>query len=387
MRSSAPGFMLTKSGSRMVMLFLAVVCIVAVTLTLYSYGKQEPDSSQSQAVSSVSMPTAGAAVSAETAVPAPSSVLVPEDVPPDTAPDPVPEAKLVMPEGGWPQLAFTEDEISLLDQLLTEWASSVPVEPESLAATSDQSGGSDVTEGPAPHGTRVSVYFKDLDSGAEYCFDADDKYPIASLSKAPYAMYLYTLVENGVCSLDEEFYIDEEWVEESANNSGRIKDDPDLPRTFTLEELIHYLLRYSDTLAQRVLLDRYPAEGYTQWAAGLGLAYPEDVRGVTSGLITARDAGVYLIALEDYMENGAYGLQLKDHLYNTSYPMIRSEYPVARKYGWDEGAYHDMAVVYTQHPYVLAILTDKSAGDWNDHAMFQKVAGTFEEIMGQKWRQ
>lgn len=322
------------------------------------------------------------------AAPLAPAAVPPEDVPPPPVPEMPEEPAPAIPEGGWPALAFTPEEVEALDRFFAEWAASEPAPAVPEAAQSETSSGSGLSAGqeePAPHGKRVSVYFKDLDSGAEYLFTPDEKYPIASLSKAPYAQYLYQLADAGLCSLDETFTVDKADVEESKENSGKLKEETDLPLTLTMEELIAYMLRYSDTLAQRKLLQRYPAAEYAAWAATLGLAYPEDVRGVTSGNITARDAGVYLHALWYYMATGPNGEQLQQHLLNTSYPMIRSDYPVARKYGWDSGAYHDMAVVYAPHPYVLAVLTDKSAGDWNDHAMFAKTAAFFEELMAGKW--
>jgi hypothetical protein len=53
--------------------------------------------------------------------------------------------------------------------------------------------------------------------------------------------------------------------------------------------------------------------------------------------------------------------------------MIGSNYPVlipagvsptvaAHKYGWDEDSYHDMGIVYDEHPYILVIMTDLDEG-------------------------
>ncbi|WP_294487565.1 biotin/lipoyl-binding protein, partial [uncultured Ruminococcus sp.] len=43
--------------------------------------------------------------------------------------------------------------------------------------------------------------------------------------------------------------------------------------------------------------------------------------------------------------------------------------PCAHKYGWDEASYHDMAIVYDEHPYVLAIMTDLDQGGNTDDVL------------------
>lgn len=300
----------------------------------------------------------------------------------EQAPAPAPVSALEAPEGGWEEYTFSEEEVQRLNALLDEWAAAA--QPETGAPEGDEAAAG-APEEDEETGHRVAVYFRDLDSGAEYVYNGEEKFDVASLSKAPYAMYLYQLVEQGQASLDETFLIDAESIKGSEENSGKLKDDPNLPRELSLAEMIEYLLRYSDTVAQRVLLKRYPAEGYAAFAAQLGLHYPGDVRGVTSGVITAPDAGVYLAALRDYMASGQYGPQLQEHLMNTRNTMIRTPWPVARKYGWDEFAYHDMAVVYAPHPYLLAILTDKSAATAEDLAQFTAIPALFEQMMARHW--
>ncbi len=313
----------------------------------------------------------------------------PEVAPAPPAAPPVELPSLVAPEDGWPPYAFSAEEIAGLDTLLNEWAALSPAPAQTQAGEEGaESAANSAAEEAKPdeeNGHRVAVYFKDLDSGAEYIYGGEEKFDVASLSKAPYAMYLYRLVEQGQASLDETFLIDAEAIKGSEENSGKLKSDPNLPRELSLAEMIEYLLRYSDTVAQRVLLKRYPAEGYAAFAAGLGLHNPADVRGVTSGLITAPDAGVYLAALKDYMDTGVYGKELQAHLMNTRNAMLRTPWPMARKYGWDTFAYHDMAVVYAPHPYLIAILSDKSDAAAEDLAYFTTLPAAFEQLMARHW--
>lgn len=269
-------------------------------------------------------------------------------------------------------MTFTPEEIARLDEVLAAWA-------EEGGPRQNEEGEDYV------YGKKVALYFRDLYSGAEYIYNGEEKFEIASLIKAPYAMYIFQLVDEGKASLEETFYVTAEMLAASAENSGKLKDDPGLPRDYTLAELVDYSIRYSDTGALRIMMGRYPAAGYAEWAAGLGLHFPEDVRGVTSGRITALDAGVYLTALYGYMESGSHGQTLRELMMNTNYTMIRSQAPVAHKYGWDEYAYHDMAVVLGDHPYILAILTDKADGTGTERQMFINIAAELEAMMEAKW--
>lgn len=274
-----------------------------------------------------------------------------------------PESK---PEPEKPQLSFTEEEIAHLNAMLDAWA-----------ATSEEN---------EEDGHNVSVYFKDIDSGLTYTYNAERTYFVASLNKAPYGMYLYHLVEIGQASLDETFYVTNEMVNRVLENSGKIKEMDDLPKNLTLQELLMYLLRYSDTAALKILMTRYGAEGYKEYMEAQQVP-TENMRNISNGRITAAEAGATLDAMYDFMQTPVYGEMLRQDLANTNYRMIRTENPYAGKYGWDENAYHDMAVVYAPHPYTLAILTDKDEGTWAETNMFSKIATALEEIMEVKWAQ
>ncbi|MDL2324731.1 class A beta-lactamase-related serine hydrolase [Ruminococcaceae bacterium OttesenSCG-928-A16] len=263
-----------------------------------------------------------------------------------------------------PTFAFTEEELARLNTLLDEWAA--------------------VKEEEEQGGHNVAVYFQDLDSGLTYTYNSEKVFAVASLNKAPYSMYLYHLVETGAASLTEKFWVTTAMLESSQENSGKLKEMEDLPKEFTLEELLYYLLHYSDTAAFKILLARYGAAGYKTYLQEIEVP-TEHVRNVINGRITAPEAGAYLNALYNFMQSSQYGPALHTELSNTRYKMIRSAHPYAGKYGWDEGAYHDMAIIYAPHPYALAVLTGKDEGTAATNKVFATIAAVFEEIMEQKW--
>lgn len=350
----------------LVVLCVVLACLILVLAllapTLFAGG---PASSQSLWMPSFSLPPPASSTSEATGSNLPQSLWQPPEEDPGV------------------QLAFTEDELTVLNTFLDEWAAK-----ETFINVQEKDDAGEFKGDPiweADGGHQVSAWFMDIDSGLSYEYNAEASYVYASLMKAPYAQYLYLLVEQGNASIAETFTITEDSIGKYKENSGKIKDMP-LPREFTLREMIYYLIRYSDTLALKVLLERYPAAGFLEWAGQLGLEHPETLGTVMQGSITARDAGVFINVLYHYMDSGHFGNELRDDMENATNRLIVSpQYPTAHKYGWDDHTYHDMAAVFAPHPYVLVILTDKWGGGDDDRAGFRQFAALIEPIMEAKW--
>ncbi|MEG1027719.1 MAG: serine hydrolase, partial [Oscillospiraceae bacterium] len=109
------------------------------------------------------------------------------------------------------------------------------------------------------YGQNVSVFYKDIYSGNSYNYNQDNKYFIASLIKAPYAMYIYDLVSQGKCSLDDKFILTEEIKQQG---TGKLKD-MDADTELTLKEMLEYLIVNSDNTAMKMLLKKFPKQDYT----------------------------------------------------------------------------------------------------------------------------
>ena len=53
---------------------------------------------------------------------------------------------------------------------------------------------------------------------------------------------------------------------------------------------------------------------------------------------------------------------------------------IAHKYGWDTNAYHDMAIVYDEHPYVLVFMSNMDQGGSQVNAYIQKVVSLIDDF-------
>lgn len=258
---------------------------------------------------------------------------------------------------------------------------------ESSDSESEETSSSALSKFPRPelYGQQISVYFKDLTSGVEYWYAPDEHYFVASLIKAPYCMFLYQKADRGEISLDQTIEITADDLMEGTGSLQSLLPE-ELPKEYTIQELLTLSIRESDNTAMRALLREFPAEEYRDFAIALGVYYPEDILFVTNGRLTAQDAGVYLNALNDYFAAGSTGAALlREDMLHTKNAMIRSDAPVVRKYGWASLSFHDMAVVEGEHPYLLAILTDRDIGRAKDYTLFRELSECFEQLLAQKY--
>lgn len=240
-------------------------------------------------------------------------------------------------------------------------------------------------------GEGVSVYYEDLNSENIYTYNQEEKYFIASIIKAPYCMYLYDLASQGKCDLDEIFVF---LPEDIKDGTGELKEmeflideatDEPIPIELTMRELMGYAIKNSDNTAMELLRDRYNYIGYTEYAMELGLNYKEDISYIVDGQLTAKDAGIYAKSLYDFFETNEYGPELKAIMMETGNKMIATDSPMARKYGWAENSFHDMAVVYAENPYVLVILTNHDTGKREDYELFGDISLTLEKLQQEKY--
>jgi hypothetical protein len=148
---------------------------------------------------------------------------------------------------------------------------------------------------------------------------------------------------------------------------------------FTVGELIAYSIRDSDNIAFKKLLSLYGREGFKEFVAELG-GNPESINNVlysgNGAEMTAKEAGLYAKSIYEYIESdNLYASQLKVELMSTTDQLIKSQFPVARKYGKTSAVLHEMAIVYSSSPYILVIMSDATS-----KKTFADIANVFQEF-------
>ena len=267
----------------------------------------------------------------------------------------------------------------------------------------------------------VSFYYRDLETGYTISYESDNIMYAASLVKVPYVYTMRKTVsdcEDNKRNFDGEgnpLYDEEgqplfEGDHPNLDEEGKIiylegEEKYDLSRiwTFNKEEMMVegsgviqkmedgiqmtylalalYALQYSDNIAFAEIRKMF---GYTEY---LSMARSMGVRGSSHGYmkLSASDCGIFLGAIYDFTEsNEKYGTRMKEAMIASNYPVLIpagvSPTVAAHKYGWDEDSYHDMGIVYDEHPYILAIMTDLDQGSSKEIAYVRDIVRSIHSI-------
>jgi len=271
------------------------------------------------------------------------------------------------------------------------------------------------------YGYKLAFYYQDMSTGYTLSYNSDDIMYSASLIKAPYVYSMLKTVadfeyqkrnfaadgsplydeegnplfegahpnldENGnilYAEGEEKFNLNRIWTfdKESMNEEGSgVIKDYDSGFQLTYRELATYALKYSDNVAFSQLRKMF---GYTEYYA---IARSLGVKGSSYGFmqLSADDCGKFLEAIYAFIEeNEVYGGLIRDAMLESNYPYLIpynvSPAKAAHKYGWDHDSYHDMAIVYNDHPYILVIMTDLEDGGNSANSYIASVVKAINTI-------
>lgn len=252
-----------------------------------------------------------------------------------------------------------------------------PNNPDGFALTAEQVASLDALI--ASYEGTLSVGYYDITSGYQYIYNGDITFDAASLMKAPFCRYVLGMAEQNGLDLSSELTYTEDML---LSGTGIIKD-AEFGTVYTQEELIKLCIRKSDNIAFKMLRQVYPAAGFKQYARAIGITDIAGIKNVSASNINAVNAITYMKDIYTYITGDTqYGKTLEMHMRSTVNPMIRSKYPVVRKYGWMEGAYHDMAIIKAPRPYIVVILSDHDDGSDEDEEMFRVISAAIEAVSG-----
>jgi len=225
----------------------------------------------------------------------------------------------------------------------------------------------------------TAIFYKNIETGFTYTWNADSVFFGASLSKASYALYLYQRAERGEIDLDYEITL--QW-QDWHSGSGVILHRYGVGHRLTTGRLIELSLYQSDNIATMALRRVYGIEGYMQFIRELG-ANPSRVRDrIMNSDLTANEVGIFARAIFDYIESDAtYSQKFKDALINNQFPFQTSDYVRASKTGWtNPSAWHDMSIVYAPSPYILVIMSRRRGWQPQDYQDFADISMFFQEF-------
>ncbi|MBD5145325.1 MAG: DUF4250 family protein [Ruminococcus sp.] len=226
----------------------------------------------------------------------------------------------------------------------------------------------------------ISLSYCDLETGFRIMLNPDKHYYSASVIKAPYMLYIYRLALAGKADLEQKLTYTEKYRREG---TGELKN-MEFGTEFTVEELIGYCLETSDNSAFAMLKELYPEDGYEKFAASIEGVHAEDAKAKGGPQICCESSLAFSRAIYNFIgENNPYSENLFIHMTNSRNAMIYggdgSE--VVRKYGWYEGFFHDMAIVYGEKNYLISIMTnlDLLEIDSREYGIFRDLSLLFAE--------
>lgn len=222
----------------------------------------------------------------------------------------------------------------------------------------------------------ISVYVKQLSTNQETGIHADKLMYSASIAKLPILYYVQEELDAGYINLTDKLQYTDQSItfpgSYATGGSGSLPKTPD-QAYYSLEDLIQRTSKESDNVASN-LLAYYITHQFDEDYQSTVYEATGQVWDMSSRMATARMAGLMMEAI--YKQDG----YVLESLLTTQFDNQRIskdiEVPVAHKIGDADDVKHDVAVVYTDSPFILSIFTDKSS-----YEMISQIANDIYGIL------
>lgn len=250
---------------------------------------------------------------------------------------------------------------------------------------------------------KISLYYQDIARGYVYRRNATATYPSAGCEKASFALSVVQAISaeqkeyedklaeyvanNGptdeLPNFDRRYDLSRvfTYTEEKYEAGDGIIKDADFGVQYTYEELLRMLMQYSDSIAYTDLKATYGTSLHSKLLGNIGTTHMKNDPSIAS----AEDLALVMKEIYRFTESRVpYAEFMKESMLDSVHTVMIG-YGVAPKkvvhqYGWADGAYHDAAIVYDIHPYVLVIMSDMDEGGDEVNAYWQKVAALIDDI-------
>lgn len=230
-----------------------------------------------------------------------------------------------------------------------------------------------------------SFIYKDIYTGFTVAYNEEAPIFTASSIKAPAMIYIYEKASQGEIDLNEELIYDGSFY---SDGSGVLKNK-EFNTSYTVDTLINYTIHDSDNIAYAMLVNRFGRENiYNFWKEkGCKNIFMYDT---IWGTASANDAAIYMEELYNfYINNNEYGNKLMEYFKNAEWKQITDKdgkYNTANKGGWADSAFHDIAIVFEENPYILAIYSN-SGNNYSEYKyLFNKTSTLVGNLHNNYWK-
>ena len=229
----------------------------------------------------------------------------------------------------------------------------------------------------------VSVFYCTLDGRDYYAYNAAERFRTASTAKVPYCHWLCDSADRGETDLDEKLVYDASKLRVGSPVMEKAKDG----QSFTVRELIDASVRNSDNTAFRMMIYRFGTKDYAAWLREQGSSFVPERFGL--GECDAVELGILYLNYARYRFSGSGNADLfweagADAKYRGGVAGAMQGLTVFHKYGAlsppSEVTFNDAAVVLSDRPFVLVVLTKNGAGGADRSELFGKICGLVRKI-------
>lgn len=229
-----------------------------------------------------------------------------------------------------------------------------------------------------------SFFYQDLYTGFTVSYNENSPIYAASTIKAPAVIYIYEMASLGKIDLNERLIYTDRFYN---GGSGIIKNKK-TNINYSIEELIHYTIRYSDNIAYKMLMNRFNQTEILEFWKKLGTDVIFTNKNTIWGNNTVKDAAIYMKELYRFSkENNEYGTKLMQYFKNAEWKLITDKngnFYTANKGGWLDSYFHDSAIVFDKNPYVLTIMSNTGGSDYN--YLFKSTSKSIGKLHEEYWK-
>ncbi|MBI4056365.1 MAG: serine hydrolase [Elusimicrobia bacterium] len=211
----------------------------------------------------------------------------------------------------------------------------------------------------------VSIYFRDLNNGPWFGIKEREKFSPASLFKVPIMMALFKQAEADPSVLKRKIIFN--GLGESTPQMLKPSQGIEAGKAYTLEELIRFMIAYSDNRAHDLILKAVKKEDLDQLFSDLGFS-PLSFQEQKDQMSVKDYASFFRILFNASYLNRQMSQKALEFLSQAEFRGLAASVPsgtvVAHKHG--ERMYvleqvlqlHDCGIIYyTHHPYLLCVMT------------------------------
>lgn len=219
-----------------------------------------------------------------------------------------------------------------------------------------------------------SIYYKDLNSGAEFGIDEHKLLTAASVNKLPIAAYLYSLAYRGKINLEDTVVIQKDDIQDYGTGFLRYQKPGGV---YTLKDLTKLALEQSDNTAAHVLGVRLDASDIQKYINSLGLSQTNMVNNKTS----AADMGKLLdLIYTKKIAGRSLTFELLDFMSDTDFEdRLARDIPksvnIYHKAGDGVGFVHDVGIIDDgKNLFILSIMTNNISDEEKSKETIGKIA-------------